>query len=126
LKQGVNIANETHCYRRAEEWVDRLLALNPVLATDLGEHRWDDRLADFTAEGLERRHQELLDARAEVRRYTLTPTQLQCYLMGKLSILELVDEVRRARPGASLREIHDAILGCGSLPPRLMRQQLLG
>jgi uncharacterized protein (DUF885 family) len=66
------------------------------------------------------------DARAEVRRYTMTPTQPQCYLMGKLSILELVDEVRRARPEASLREVHDAILGCGPLPPRLMRRQLLG
>lgn len=69
---------------------------------------------------------EPADARAEVRRYTLTPTRPQCYLMGKLSILELVEDVRRARPEASLREIHDAILGCGSLPPRLMRETLLG
>ena len=60
-----------------------------------------------------------------VRRYTMTPTQPQWYLMGKLSILELVGDTREARPEASLREIHDAILGCGSLPPRLMRRQLL-
>jgi uncharacterized protein (DUF885 family) len=31
---------------------------------------------------------------------------------------------RQAHPKASLRELHDTILGCGSLPPRLMRQQL--
>ena len=55
----------------------------------------------------------------------MTPTQPQWYLMGKLSILELVGDTREARPEASLREIHDAILGCGSLPPRLMRRQLL-
>jgi len=67
---------------------------------------------------------EPTNALAEVRRYTQTPTQPQSYLMGKLAILDLVADYRRTRPGASMREIHDAILGCGSLPPRLMRQQL--
>ena len=62
---------------------------------------------------------------AEVRRYTSTPTQPQSYLMGKLAILEIVEDYRKANPAASLREIHDAILSCGSLPPRLMRQRLL-
>lgn len=64
------------------------------------------------------------NALAEVRRYTQTPTQPQSYLMGKLAILELVEDYRTAHPDASLREMHDAILGCGSLPPRLMRRQL--
>ncbi|MCS7178170.1 MAG: DUF885 domain-containing protein [Anaerolineae bacterium] len=67
---------------------------------------------------------EPTNALAEVRRYTTTPTQPQSYLMGKLAILELVADYRRAHPEASLRQIHDAILGCGSLPPRLMRQRL--
>jgi hypothetical protein len=44
--------------------------------------------------------------------------------MGKPAILELVGDYRRAHPEASLRQAHDAILGCGSLPPRLMRRQL--
>lgn len=66
------------------------------------------------------------NAFAEVRRYTQTPTQPQSYLMGKLQIVELVHDYRRAYPELSLRQVHDAILGCGSLPPRLMRQQLLG
>jgi len=64
------------------------------------------------------------EAEAEVRRYTMSPTQPQSYLMGKLAILDLVADYRRAHPGASLRQVHDAILGCGSLPPRLMRRQL--
>jgi uncharacterized protein (DUF885 family) len=64
------------------------------------------------------------NARAEVLRYTQTPTQPQSYLMGKLAILELVDDYRQAHPEASLREMHDAILGAGSLTPRLMREQL--
>ena len=67
---------------------------------------------------------EPLNALAEVRRYTQTPTQPQSYLMGKLAILELVADYRRAHPNAGLRQVHDAILHCGSLPPRLMRKQL--
>ena len=64
------------------------------------------------------------NAWAEVRRYTQTPTQPQSYLMGKLALLEIVDEYKAAHPDLSMRELHDAILGCGALTPRLMRQQL--
>jgi uncharacterized protein (DUF885 family) len=64
------------------------------------------------------------DALAEARRYTSTPTQPQSYLMGKLAIVDLVADYRRAHLGASLCEVHDTILRCGSLPPRLMRRQL--
>ena len=67
---------------------------------------------------------EPANALAEVRRYTQSPTQPQSYLMGKLAILEIVAEFRAAHPELSMREMHDAILGCGSLPPRLIRQQL--
>jgi uncharacterized protein (DUF885 family) len=67
---------------------------------------------------------EPANAQAEVRRYTQTPTQPQSYLMGKLAILDVVRDYQRAHPGASLLEQHDAILGCGSLPPRLIRKQL--
>lgn len=65
------------------------------------------------------------DAKSEVRRYTSTPTQPQSYLMGKLAILDLMEDYRDSRPEASMREIHDAIMGCGSLPPALMRRQLM-
>jgi uncharacterized protein (DUF885 family) len=67
---------------------------------------------------------EPANAQAEVRRYTQSPTQPQSYLMGKLAILDIVRDYQRAHPGASLRAQHDAILGCGSLPPRLIRKQL--
>jgi uncharacterized protein (DUF885 family) len=69
---------------------------------------------------------EPANALAEVRRYTSSPTQPQSYLMGKLAIIDIVDEYRRANPSASLKQMHDSMLGCGSLPPRLMRQCLLG
>jgi uncharacterized protein (DUF885 family) len=66
------------------------------------------------------------DAKAEVRRYTQTPGQPQSYLMGKQFIVDIVAEYERRHPEASLRQMHDAILQCGSLPPRLMRLRLFG
>jgi uncharacterized protein (DUF885 family) len=68
---------------------------------------------------------EPANAMAEVRRYTGSPTQPQSYLMGKLAILEIVAAYRKARPGMTLKQMHDSILGCGSLPPKLMRQRLV-
>ena len=66
------------------------------------------------------------NARAEVRRYSTTPTQPMSYLIGKLEILKLVDEYKRRHPQASLKQVHDAVLSCGSIPPRLMCERLLG
>lgn len=78
---------------------------------------------DFLVEkaGLERSN-----AQAEVRRYTMSPTQPMSYLIGKLEIMKLIDQYKEKNPGASLREVHDAVLSCGSLPPRLMRERLFG
>ncbi len=81
-----------------------------------------DEAVDFLVQECQ---QEPTNALAEVRRYSQTPTQPQSYLMGKLAILEVIADYRRAHPRASLREVHDTVLGCGSLPPRLMRQRLL-
>lgn len=64
------------------------------------------------------------DAKAEVRRYTMTPTQPQSYLMGKLQILEIVDEYKERFPQVTMQKMHDDILTSGSLPPRLMRERL--
>jgi uncharacterized protein (DUF885 family) len=68
---------------------------------------------------------EPADALAEVRRYTQSPTQPMSYLIGKLEILKFIDAYKARHPGVSLREMHDAILACGSLPPKLLAQRLL-
>ena len=68
---------------------------------------------------------ERSNAQAEVRRYTATPTQPMSYLIGKLEIVKLIDEYKEKHPKASLKQVHDAVLSCGSLPPRLMRELLL-
>jgi len=69
---------------------------------------------------------ERSNALAEVRWYTQAPTYPMSYLMGKLEILKLVEEYKRRHPQAPLREIHKAILSCGSIPPKLMRKRLFG
>lgn len=68
---------------------------------------------------------EPTNARAEVRRYTLSPTQPLSYLVGKLEILKIIEELKRIRPTWTLRELHDTLLAQGSLPPKLLRQRLL-
>jgi uncharacterized protein (DUF885 family) len=105
---------------QAQLWRAARIVLDVSLHT--GEATVEEAI-DFLVEqaGLERD-----DATAEIRRYTQTPTQPQSYLMGKLQILEIVEEYKRHSPDASLREMHDAILSCGSLPPRLMRMALFG
>lgn len=69
---------------------------------------------------------EETNARAEVRRYTGSPTQPLSYLIGKLEIMKVIEKYKRRHPTATLREVHDAILSCGSLPPKLLRERLLG
>lgn len=73
---------------------------------------------------VEKANLEPADATAEVKRYTQTPTQPMSYLMGKYEIMRIVEEYRARFPDHSLKQMHDTMLICGSLPPRLMRQRL--
>jgi uncharacterized protein (DUF885 family) len=69
---------------------------------------------------------ERVNAVSEVRRYTMTPTQPLAYLIGKLELLALRDEARRRLgPAFDLSEFHARLLGLGSLPPALLREELL-
>lgn len=67
---------------------------------------------------------ERTNALAEIRRYTLSPTQPLSYLVGKLELLKVIEAYKRKRPSARLGEIHDSILACGPIPPRLLKQIL--
>ena len=64
------------------------------------------------------------DAKVEVDRYTKSPTQPMSYLMGKYEIMKIVQEYQDRYPDHSLKQMHDAILQGGSLPPRLLRRRL--
>jgi uncharacterized protein (DUF885 family) len=65
------------------------------------------------------------DATAEVHRYTMSPTQPMCYLIGKLELMKIADEYKR-RKGSDfkLKTFHDELLSLGSLTPKLIRKML--
>jgi uncharacterized protein (DUF885 family) len=70
---------------------------------------------------------EHANARAEVRRYTYTPTYQLSYLLGKVLILALrADEQARLGDAFSLRDFHDTLLRNGSLPISFHRRILAG
>ena len=74
---------------------------------------------------------EEANARAEVRRYTHTPTYQLSYLLGKVLLLGLrADEQARLGDAFSLRDFHDTLLRNGSIPVsfhrRLLRERLAG
>ena len=68
---------------------------------------------------------EPVNARTEVRRYVLGPTQPLSFLVGKLDILALRDETK-ARLGDrfDLYTFHANLLAGGALPVSLVRDEV--
>ena len=62
------------------------------------------------------------NAVGECRRYTLNPLQPSSYALGRAAILQLRERARGK--GHGMREFHDALLGCGSIPPPLAAAEL--
>jgi uncharacterized protein (DUF885 family) len=84
--------------RLAERIVDDLLETDPVSATWLGDHRYDDRLADLSAPGLE----------AQLRRVDDHITALDAVDDVELGVSDLVDlEILRARLLRTVFELDD-------------------
>ena len=68
---------------------------------------------------------EEANARAEVHRYTYTPTYQLSYLLGKVLLLQLrADERARLGDAFSLKGFHDTLLRNGSLPISFHRRVL--
>jgi len=65
------------------------------------------------------------NAVAEVRRYTMTPTQPSSYLIGREAILALRAEMKSRDPRFKLGTFHDRLLSYGTIPPALIRQEML-
>ncbi|MCD6309712.1 MAG: DUF885 domain-containing protein [Candidatus Eremiobacteraeota bacterium] len=59
-------------------------------------------------------------AMAEVKRYTRTPTQPLSYFIGKLEILKIRDMFTDNFPEMTLKQFHQKLLTCGSMPPALI------
>jgi uncharacterized protein (DUF885 family) len=72
---------------------------------------------------VEKALQEPANAYEESRRGAWNPTYLY-YTLGKLQIQELRDEYLAKKPGASLRQFHDAFVVQGGLPVHMVREIL--
>ncbi len=67
---------------------------------------------------------ELIQATAEVNRYTTAPTYQLSYLLGKLLIQELREEQeKKLGDSFDLKKFHDTILYSGELPYYLLKKQ---
>lgn len=70
---------------------------------------------------------ERTNAIAEVKRYTYTPTQPMTYIMGKMEILRLRDDFKKAKGRKfDLKEFHDQLLSYGTIPVQMVRDRMLG
>lgn len=66
-------------------------------------------------------------AEAEVKRYTMSPTQPMSYLVGKTLILKMREKARKLwGKKFNLKRFHDAFLSCGTIPQPLIEQELFG
>jgi uncharacterized protein (DUF885 family) len=97
------------------------------VVVDAGLHAGGMTVAEAVRLLVEEARLEEPNAVAEVKRYTMTPTQPMSYLIGKREILQLRDLYRaRMRDRFTLRGFHDALLSHGTIPPAFVRREMLG
>ena len=87
-----------------------------------GKMSYDEAVAFFVKEGYQSHETGII----ETKRGTSDPTYLY-YTLGKLEILKLRDDVRKKQGAAfTLQGFHDAFLGQGFPPIKIVRQAMLG
>ena len=127
-----------YCERLGEEFdfystpVDSLQAYRWLLVRavrvliDVGLHVDGMSFEDAVNLMLEHTKLERGAAEGEVRRYTQTPTQPLSYLMGMLMIQDLRNEHQKVQGNRfQIGTFHDAVLGYGSIPVKLIRDSML-
>lgn len=98
------------------------MTINAILDVRVHAHGMteDEAMALMTGRG----HQEDGEAAGKWRRALLTSAQLSTYYVGYVEVRDLARDLAAARPEASVRERHDAMLAHGSPPPRHLRTLL--
>ncbi len=97
------------------------------IVLDVRMHRGELSVEEAEAWLVEQTGFETAHARAEVRRYTHTPTYQLSYLLGKVLLLQLrADEQARLGDAFKLRDFHDTLLRNGSLPISFHRRRFAG
>ncbi len=95
------------------------------IVLDVRMHRGEISVEEATDYLVGQTSFEGANARAEVNRYTYTPTYQLSYLLGKVLLLQLrADEQKRLRSRFDLRAFHDTLLDNGSLPISFHRRLL--
>jgi uncharacterized protein (DUF885 family) len=93
------------------------------IVLDVRMHRGEIGVDEAVRWMVEQTSFEEPNARAEVHRYTYTPTYQLSYLLGKVLLLQLrSDEQARLGSAFRLRDFHDALLRAGSLPISFQRR----
>jgi uncharacterized protein (DUF885 family) len=94
---------------------------------DVRMHRGELSVDESIRFLVDRTRFEEANARAEVLRYTYTPTYQLSYLLGKVLLLQLrADEQKRLGSAFSLKGFHDQLLRNASLPISFHRRLLGG
>ncbi|MCE1245177.1 MAG: DUF885 domain-containing protein [Firmicutes bacterium] len=63
-------------------------------------------------------------ALTEVKRYCRTPTQPLSYLTGLTKIQQMKKAFMSKYPESGLKQFHDKVLACGSIPPALIAEEI--
>ena len=101
---------------------DELLrAVRLVVDTGIHNKRWSkDQAVHYMEEKLGSSHEGIV---SEVERYFVAPGQACAYKIGQLKILALRQKAREALGEKfDIREFHDAILRCGSVPLTVLEE----
>jgi len=120
LQHGFNDTPEG----RMAQLVDLMLRVVRV-AADVRLSRGEVRPEEVAAMLVKETGMQELAARSEARGYTYCPTYNLSYFMGKMALLQLLDDVKRAMgPRFSLKLFHDTLLYAGCLPIPFMRREM--
>lgn len=112
-EQGYYTDPRTHLFQlKGQLWRAARVVIDASLHT--GEMSIEDAVTFLVEQGKLGRPQ----AEAEVRRYTMSPTQPMTYAVGKNEILRL----RAEHPKLSPRQFHDRLLSVGTVPFSLVRR----
>jgi hypothetical protein len=123
LKYRGEISAEAAAAVRMQQLKMQLRAiLNTIM--DVSFHSGDLDQREAMELMMTRGYQEEGEATGKWRRVQLSSTQLSCYYVGYLEVLQLVADLRQAHPSWSDRQLHDTMLSFGSPPVRYLRQLL--
>ena len=94
---------------------------------DVGLHTQGMTFDEAVAILTDKVHLERSLALNEVKRYTSLPTQPLSYLVGREKIFALRKEFQEKAPAEySLKKFHDALLSHGTIPLKLVAEEMLG